>query len=59
MLRKNFTLLHSDMTGEVNDPAWNLKLHSRIIPSTNIDDTGKDIKNTYSGDKSENNFNNK
>ncbi len=59
LIGKNYTLLHSDMTGEVNDPAWNLKLHSRTIPSTNIDDTGDDIKNTYSGDKTENNVKNK
>lgn len=58
LLVKNYKLLHSDMTGEVYQPSWELIIH-KMIPSTSIDDEGKDIKDTYSGDKSQNNYNTK
>ncbi len=59
MVARNFILLHSDMPGEPYEAAWNLVLRERSIKSKNIDDTGKDIKGVYSGDRTNDNFNTK
>jgi GWxTD domain-containing protein len=59
MMARNYKLLHSDMPGEPYDGAWNLKLHARTTPSKNIDDEGTNIRNNYSGDKTNNNSINK
>lgn len=57
LLARNFTLLHSDMPGEPYEAAWNMILHDRSIKAKNIDDTGKDLKGVYSGDRTNDNFN--
>ncbi len=40
----DYRLLHSDMTGEVNNPSWNIDLYKRNTPNTNLDNT-KRIQN--------------
>ncbi len=60
MLSRNYTLLHSDMPGEPNEPAWNIILRQKsAINAKDIDDTGKDLKGVYSGDRTYDNYNDK
>ncbi|MBS1765101.1 MAG: GWxTD domain-containing protein [Bacteroidetes bacterium] len=60
LLSRNYTLLHSDMPGEPNEPAWNIILRQKsAVTSKDIDDTGKDLKGIYSGDRTNDNYNDK
>lgn len=34
-----FQLLHSDMPGEVNNPQWNILLHTGLVPITDVQQT--------------------
>jgi GWxTD domain-containing protein len=40
MISQEYVLLHSDVPGEVRDPRWNYRIHSRTTPNTDIDQRG-------------------
>lgn len=40
MVTQEYVLLHSDVPGEVRDPRWSFRIHSRTSPNTNIDQQG-------------------
>ena len=37
LISNNYELLHSDLIGEINDPAWQMKLVKRLSPNSNPD----------------------
>lgn len=39
LISNNYELLHSDLIGEINDPAWQMKLVKRLSPNSNPDIT--------------------
>ncbi len=39
MVTSDFTLLHSDATGEVNNPRWRIELRNRIYSTRDLQDT--------------------
>lgn len=56
LVSNDYSLLHSDVIGEIYDPYWSLKLKSRNTPSNNLDDKGDSEDNW--GDRSKDLFQN-
>ncbi|MBK8338892.1 MAG: GWxTD domain-containing protein [Flavobacteriales bacterium] len=42
LVTNDYELLHSEVPGEVNNPRWNLMVHSRNTPQNNVQSTGVD-----------------
>ncbi|MBK6752403.1 MAG: GWxTD domain-containing protein [Flavobacteriales bacterium] len=48
LVTNDYELLHSEVPGEVNNPRWNLMVHSRNTPQNNVQSTGV---NSMSGER--------
>ena len=50
LVTNDYELLHSEVPGEVNNPRWNIMVHSRNTPQNNVQSTGV---NSQSGERAD------